>query len=84
MSREQEKEREGRRKEEGEKEKKKKKKEKRKRRVGGKRERAAVGRIRGDGRPRAAVTVGSIEHAQRSGDTQRNRWDEERKRRDCD
>ena len=78
MSREQEKEREGRRKEkEGEKrkeEKEKGEKEKKKRR-----ERVAVGGIRGDGRPRAAVTARLIKHAQRSGDTQRNTRDEEKK-----
>ena len=61
---------EGRRKEkEGEKEKEKgKEKKKRKRREGGKIERAAVGGIRGD-----------VDHARRSGDTQRNTWDEKKK-----
>jgi len=60
-----------------EKEKGKKEKERgRKKRV---RERAAVGGIRGDGRPHAAVTAGMIEHAWRSGDTQCNTRDEEKK-----
>ena len=42
-------------------------------------ERAAVGGIRGDDRPCVAVTAGLIEHARRSGDTQRNARDEEKK-----
>ena len=54
---------------EGGRKEKKKRERKRKRREGEKeRERAAVGGIRGD-----------VDHARRSGDTQRNTWDEEKK-----
>ena len=61
----------GRKEEKGERGRKEKKKRerKRKRREGKKeREREAVGGIRGD-----------VDHARRSGDTQRNTWDEEKK-----
>ena len=53
---------------EGGRKEKKKRERKRKRREREKRERAAVGGIRGD-----------VDHARRSGDTQRNTWDEEKK-----
>jgi hypothetical protein len=68
---------EGGRKRKEEKEKRKEKKKKKRGRK--KRERAALGGIRGDGRPCAAVTAVLIEYARRSGDTQRNARDEEKK-----
>ena len=59
----------GRKEKKGEKKRRKRKREKGKgEREERERERAAVGGIRGD-----------VDHAQRSGDTQRNTWDEEKK-----